>query len=120
VNNWRFYFCGYSANFSFFLKICFLVSWIMIVKDVDREKERVVTLYQGSSENIYRRDYREDELFVTIESLRCELLEVAEQRSLSDHTVLELSERLDSYILLAQHKMMENLRNRKSGAAAYG
>lgn len=91
----------------------------MIGGDVDREKERVVTLYQGSSENIYRRDYREDELFVTIESLRCELLEVAEQRSLSDHAVLELSERLDSYILLAQRKMMENLRSRKASATAY-
>ncbi|WHY19195.1 aspartyl-phosphate phosphatase Spo0E family protein [Paenibacillus sp. G2S3] len=78
-----------------------------------------MTLYQGSSENIYRRDYREDELFVTIESLRCELLEVAEQRSLSDHAVLELSERLDSYILLAQRKMMENLRSRKASATAY-
>jgi hypothetical protein len=92
----------------------------MIGGDVDREKERVVTLYQGSSEKAYRRDYREDELFVTIESLRCELLEVAEKRSLSDHAVLELSERLDGYILLAQHKMMENLRSRKSSAIAYG
>ncbi|KAA1187003.1 Spo0E like sporulation regulatory protein [compost metagenome] len=91
----------------------------MIGRDVDREKERVVTLYQGSSEKAYRRDYREDELFVTIESLRCELLEVAEQRSLSDHAVLELSERLDGYILLAQHKMMENLRSRKASATAY-
>ncbi|MEK4292708.1 hypothetical protein BSK65_19770 [Paenibacillus odorifer] len=77
-----------------------------------------MTLYQGSSEKAYRRDYREDELFVTIESLRCELLEVAEQRSLSDHAVLELSERLDGYILLAQHKMMENLRSRKASATA--
>ncbi|ULO10185.1 aspartyl-phosphate phosphatase Spo0E family protein [Paenibacillus sp. 19GGS1-52] len=53
---------------------------------------------------------------MTIESLRCELLEVAQQRSLSDRTVLELSERLDGYILLAQNKMMESLRNRNEGA----
>jgi hypothetical protein len=79
-----------------------------------------VTLYQGSTINDHRRDYREDELFVTIESLRCELLEVAEKRSLSDRAVLELSERLDSYILLAQTKMMENLRSRKSGAITHG
>lgn len=78
-----------------------------------------MTISQGSSKNIHRSDYREDELFVTIESLRCELLEVAEQRSLSDRAVLELSERLDSYILLAQNKMMENLRSRKAGKATY-
>ncbi|MDT3425497.1 hypothetical protein J2Z22_001013 [Paenibacillus forsythiae] len=62
------------------------------------------------------RECREEELFVTIESLRCELLEVAQERSLSDRTVVELSERLDSYILLAQNKMMENLRTRKSSS----
>lgn len=78
-----------------------------------------MTLSQSSSKNVYRRDYKEDELFVTIESLRCELLEIAEQRSLSDRAVLELSERLDSYILLAQNKMMENLRSRKAGATSY-
>ncbi|MRN54178.1 Spo0E family sporulation regulatory protein-aspartic acid phosphatase [Paenibacillus sp. LC-T2] len=53
---------------------------------------------------------------MTIESLRCELLEVAQQRSLSDRAVLELSERLDGYILLAQNKMMESLRNRNKEA----
>lgn len=84
----------------------------MIEAEVDREKERVVTLYQGVSQK-HRRDYKEDELFVTIESLRCQLLEVAEERSLSDRTVLELSQRLDGYILLAQNKMMESLRSRK-------
>lgn len=84
----------------------------MIEAEVDREKERVVTLCYGVSQK-HRRDYKEDELFITIESLRCQLLEVAEERSLSDHTVLELSQRLDGYILLAQNKMMENLRSRK-------
>ncbi|MEK4159062.1 MULTISPECIES: aspartyl-phosphate phosphatase Spo0E family protein [Paenibacillus] len=91
----------------------------MIGEDVDREKERDVTQNPNSSKNNHRKDYKEDELLVTIESLRCELLEVAEQRSLSDRAVLELSERLDSYILLAQNKMMENLRNRKAGITSY-
>lgn len=68
-----------------------------------------MTLCKGSSQ----KHYREDELFVTIESLRCELLEVAEQRSLSDRAVLELSQKLDGYIILAQNRMMENLRSRK-------
>jgi len=108
-----------TVFFSFFLKICFLVSSIIIGREVDREKERVVKLYQDSSKTMYKRDQREDELFVTIESLRCELLEVAEARSLSDRAVVELSERLDTYILLAQNKMMENMRSRKSGAQAY-
>ncbi|MDH6428797.1 aspartyl-phosphate phosphatase Spo0E family protein [Paenibacillus sp. FSL R7-0048] len=78
-----------------------------------------MTQNPNSSKNNHRKDYKEDELLVTIESLRCELLEVAEQRSLSDRAVLELSERLDSYILLAQNKMMENLRNRKAGITSY-
>ncbi|WP_150270192.1 aspartyl-phosphate phosphatase Spo0E family protein [Paenibacillus tepidiphilus] len=69
-------------------------------------------LYQPSRDEA-RCDYREDELFVTIEHLRSQLLEVAKERSLSDNTVLELSQRLDSYIVLAQNKMMENLRGRK-------
>lgn len=73
-------------------------------------------LYQAYSLDDHRSDYREDELFMTIESLRCELLEVAQQRSLSDRIVLELSERLDGYILLAQNKMMESMRNRNEGA----
>jgi hypothetical protein len=77
-----------------------------------------VNLYHASSRNGHRRDIREDELFLTIESLRCELLEVAEQHSLSDRAVVELSERLDGYILLAQNKMMENLRSRKAASAA--
>lgn len=67
-----------------------------------------------------RRDYREDELFITIESLRSELLEVAQERSLSDHTVVELSQRLDGYIVLAQNKMMESLRSRQKEDAPYG
>ncbi|MFF2911717.1 aspartyl-phosphate phosphatase Spo0E family protein [Paenibacillus sp. NPDC057934] len=74
-----------------------------------------MSLYDASSRNIHRRDIREDELLITIESLRCQLLEVAEQHSLSDRAVVELSERLDGYILLAQNKMMENLRSRKAG-----
>lgn len=77
-----------------------------------------MNLYHASHDDL-RRECREDELFLTIESLRCELLEVAKQRSLSDHTVLELSQRLDGYIVLAQNKMMENLRSRKSGSAVH-
>ncbi|WP_235775276.1 MULTISPECIES: aspartyl-phosphate phosphatase Spo0E family protein [Paenibacillus] len=73
---------------------------------------------------IYRNEYiyesRDEELLVTIESLRGELLEVARERSLSDRAVVELSERLDRYILLAQHKMMENLRSRQSGGLYEG
>ncbi|QQZ64048.1 aspartyl-phosphate phosphatase Spo0E family protein [Paenibacillus sonchi] len=77
-------------------------------------------MYQNSSAELGK-EYREDELYVTIESLRCELLEVAQERSLSDHAVLELSQRLDGYIVLAQNKMMESLRSRKNAAAAaYG
>ena len=72
-------------------------------------------LIQGFSPDEYAQDFREDELFMTIETLRCELLEVAQQRSLSDSTVVALSQRLDRYILLAQNKMMEGLRSRKSG-----
>ncbi|MBW4082169.1 aspartyl-phosphate phosphatase Spo0E family protein [Paenibacillus sp. S150] len=77
-----------------------------------------MNLYQNSLAE-FAEDYREDELFITIENLRCELLEVAQERSLSDHAVLELSQRLDGYIVLAQNKMMENIRSRKN-AAAYG
>ncbi|WP_410515284.1 aspartyl-phosphate phosphatase Spo0E family protein [Paenibacillus sp. BR2-3] len=77
-------------------------------------------LVPAFSRDEHRRDYREDELYMTIESLRCELLEVAQQRSLSDRTVVELSERLDRYILLAQTKMMEGLRSRKAAAPAHG
>lgn len=77
-------------------------------------------LIQAYSQDIYRRDLKEDELFMTIENLRCQLLEVAASRSLSDRTVVELSERLDSYILLAQNKMMEGLRGRNTGTAAHG
>ncbi|WP_240479735.1 aspartyl-phosphate phosphatase Spo0E family protein [Paenibacillus wynnii] len=65
----------------------------------------------------YTNNFREDELLMTIETLRCELLEVAQQRSLSDSTVVALSERLDRYILMAQNRMMEGLRSRKSGAS---
>lgn len=76
-----------------------------------------MVLIQGSSPEEYARDFRDDELFMTIETLRCELLEVAQQRSLSDSTVVALSERLDRYIVLAQNKMMEGLRSRKSGTS---
>ncbi|MBY0009345.1 aspartyl-phosphate phosphatase Spo0E family protein [Paenibacillus typhae] len=74
--------------------------------------------YRGSHED--RSDYREDELFLTIESLRSELLEVAQERSLSDHMVVELSQRLDGYIVMAQNKMMEGLRSRQKEPAPYG
>ncbi|WP_019914912.1 aspartyl-phosphate phosphatase Spo0E family protein [Paenibacillus sp. HW567] len=78
-----------------------------------------MSLYQNSPVELLK-EYREDELFITIESLRSELLEVAQERSLSDHVVLELSQRLDGYIVMAQNKMMESLRSRKSAATAYG
>ncbi|MHA6534585.1 aspartyl-phosphate phosphatase Spo0E family protein [Paenibacillus sp. BAC0078] len=78
-----------------------------------------MSLYQNYPVELLK-EYREDELFITIESLRSELLEVAQERSLSDHVVLELSQRLDGYIVMAQNKMMESLRSRKSAAAAYG
>ncbi|OKP98551.1 hypothetical protein A3849_10405 [Paenibacillus sp. P46E] len=47
-------------------------------------------------------------------------MEVAQERSLSDHVVLELSQRLDGYIVLAQNKMMESLRSRKNTVNAFG
>jgi hypothetical protein len=78
-----------------------------------------VNLYQASHEE-HRRDYREDELFLPIESLRSQLLEVAQERSLSDHTVVELSQRLDGYIVMAQKQMMEGLRSRNNAASAFG
>ncbi|WP_379156916.1 Spo0E family sporulation regulatory protein-aspartic acid phosphatase [Paenibacillus sp. sgz5001063] len=78
-----------------------------------------MNLYQNSPAE-YGKEYREDELFITIESLRCELLEVAQERSLSDRTVLELSQRLDGYIVLAQNKMMESLRSRKNAGSTFG
>ncbi|MNB65786.1 Spo0E like sporulation regulatory protein [compost metagenome] len=81
-----------------------------------RNREKVTKVLQNP---IYRNEYihesRDEELLVTIESLRGELLEIARERSLSDRAVVELSERLDRYILLAQHKMMENLRSRQGG-----
>ncbi|ASA24595.1 aspartyl-phosphate phosphatase Spo0E family protein [Paenibacillus donghaensis] len=76
-------------------------------------------VHQASSRDDHRRDYREDELFLTIESLRSELLEVAQERSLSDRVVLELSERLDGYIVMAQNRMMDKLRSHKAGTASY-
>lgn len=76
-----------------------------------------MNLYRTSHDHI--RDYREDDLFITIESLRSELLEVAQERSLSDDRVVELSQRLDGYIVMAQNQMMESLRSRKNGAAVY-
>ena len=77
-----------------------------------------MNLYQNSPD-APGQDYREDELFLTIESLRSELLEVAQERSLSDLAVLELSQRLDGYIVLAQNLMMESLRSRKNAAVPY-
>lgn len=77
-------------------------------------------LIQDSSRDEPTREYGEEELFITIESLRCELLEVAQKRSLSDRTVVELSERLDRYILQAQKTMMEGLRSRKTGNVPRG
>lgn len=74
-----------------------------------------MNLYPHSTE-AKAQDYREDELFLTIENLRSELLEVAQERSFSDHVVLELSQRLDGYIVMAQNLMMESLRSRKAGA----
>lgn len=76
-------------------------------------------LYRTSRQEL-RNEYREDELFITIESLRSELLEVAQERSLSDHTVVELSQRLDGYIVMAQNQMMQGLRSRQNEAVPYG
>jgi hypothetical protein len=88
---------------------------------VEGDRERVnVMIIPASSHDEYRSGSREDELLITIERLRCELVEVAEQRSLSDRTVVELSERLDKYILLAQNRMMEGLRSRKTAGGAHG
>lgn len=52
-------------------------------------------------------DRNEDELSTRIERLRRELLEAARHRSLSDDRVIELSQRLDTVVLLAQKKKLE-------------
>ncbi|MNJ79140.1 Spo0E like sporulation regulatory protein [compost metagenome] len=46
------------------------------------------------------------ELLVTIEHLRSELIIAAEDGNFSNDTVLELSQRLDKYIVLAQTQML--------------
>ncbi len=76
-------------------------------------------LPQASFHDAYRTDFKEDELSTTIESLRCQLLEVAQHRSLSDNVVVELSKQLDGYIVLAQNKMMERQRSRKADSSAH-
>ncbi|MFD3261432.1 aspartyl-phosphate phosphatase Spo0E family protein [Paenibacillus lentus] len=46
------------------------------------------------------------ELMNTIESLRSELMNAAENSNFSSETVLELSQRLDKYIVQAQNQML--------------
>ncbi|MNJ33085.1 Spo0E like sporulation regulatory protein [compost metagenome] len=46
------------------------------------------------------------ELMDTIENLRSELMNAAGNSSFSSETVLELSQRLDKYIVLAQNQML--------------
>lgn len=46
------------------------------------------------------------ELMDTIENLRLELMNAAENSNFSSETVLELSQRLDKYIVQAQNQML--------------
>lgn len=62
----------------------------------------------------------EEDLFDVIEMLRSELLTAASQRSLTDHAVVELSERLDLYIVQAQERMLEKRRDGKPSGRAPG
>lgn len=47
-----------------------------------------------------------NDLKATIEHLRAELMNAATQDNFSSGTVLELSQRLDQYIVLAQNQML--------------
>ncbi|MDO3410154.1 aspartyl-phosphate phosphatase Spo0E family protein [Saccharibacillus sp. CPCC 101409] len=51
--------------------------------------------------NSYR---NEDPLYMMIEHLRHELQKITEHKSFSDRDVVELSQRLDAYIVLAQRQ----------------
>ncbi|MNI72741.1 Spo0E like sporulation regulatory protein [Fontibacillus panacisegetis] len=46
------------------------------------------------------------ELLVTIEDLRTEMMNAADDENFSSDTVLELSQRLDNYIVQAQIQML--------------
>lgn len=47
-----------------------------------------------------------EELLIIIESLRYELAALAGDRDFTSANVLELSQRLDKYIVMAQHQMV--------------
>ncbi|MCQ4088081.1 aspartyl-phosphate phosphatase Spo0E family protein [Saccharibacillus sp. JS10] len=52
--------------------------------------------------------YRNEEpLYSMIERLRQELLKITEHKSFCDRDVVELSQRLDTYIVLAQRQKLE-------------
>lgn len=60
--------------------------------------------------------YRNEEpLYTMIEHLRHELLKITEHKSFCDRDVVELSQRLDAYIVLAQRQKSQppNVRARK-------
>ncbi|MNP60972.1 Spo0E like sporulation regulatory protein [compost metagenome] len=60
----------------------------------------------GSHNRTSSRQKVSSELLVTIEHLRSELIIAAEDGDFSNDTVLELSQRLDKYIVLAQTQML--------------
>lgn len=53
--------------------------------------------------NSYR---NEEPLYTMIERLRHELLKITEHKSFCDRDVVELSQRLDAYIVLAQRQKL--------------
>ncbi|WP_334074719.1 MULTISPECIES: aspartyl-phosphate phosphatase Spo0E family protein [Paenibacillus] len=59
----------------------------------------------GSNPNL-RRPRVSAELLDKIEHLRAELMHVADQTNFSSEAVVELSQRLDHYIVLAQTQML--------------
>ncbi len=60
----------------------------------------------GSHNRTSSRQKVNNELLVTIEHLRSELILAAEDGDFSNDTVLELSQRLDKYIVQAQNQML--------------
>ncbi|GGN93543.1 hypothetical protein GCM10010969_07410 [Saccharibacillus kuerlensis] len=64
--------------------------------------------------------YRSEEpLYTMIEHLRHELLKITEHKSFCDRDVVELSQRLDAYIVLAQRQKSERSATEELRHAVY-
>lgn len=76
--------------------------------EVDQKREGEFMAYKALY-NMGRHTNRpkvSGELMDTIENLRSELMNAAESSNFSSETVLELSQRLDKYIVQAQNQML--------------